>query len=282
MFIAAYNKKRDLFTPVTDVPLEVLGAGYMSVETKAPTNRPNGTPSYQLIYIKSTKNPITFLIGDKIYTAQKDDLILYRPGETQKYRYCVDDEAISFWIHFDGTEAENIMRRLNLHDIKVLRISDQHFSFPTVIKKIINELNSSQYFSNDIIIGELYTLLAKIAQIKFLSKNNLSKINEIINDIKLNFTDNTSNEEYAHKCGLSIPHFLRNFKQVTGTSPHNYKLKIRLEYAKRMISSTELNINEIAQVVGYNDPFHFSRYFKKLTGCSPKQYRENFQKKVEE
>lgn len=281
MFIAAYNKKRDLFTPITDVPLEVLGAGYMSVETKAPTNRPNGTPSYQLIYIKKTKNPITFLIGDKTYTAQKDDLIIYRPNETQKYNYCVDDEAISFWIHFDGTEAENIMKRFDIHDIRVLKITDQQFSFPAVIKKIINEINTSHYYSNDIIYGELYTLLAEIAQINFLSKNSSSKINEIINEIKLNFTDNTSNEEYAHKCGLSVPHFLRNFKQVTGTSPHNYKLNIRLEYAKRMISSTELNINEIAQTVGYNDPYHFSRYFKKATGCSPKEYRANFQKKVD-
>ena len=279
MFIAAYNKKRDLFTPVTDVPLEVLGAGYMSVETKAPTNRPNGTPNYQIIYIKNTKKPINFLIGDKVYTAQKDDLVIYRPGEAQKYYYCVDNETISFWIHFDGTQAENIMKKLNLHDVKVLKISDQQFPFPATIKKIINELNTSYYYSNEIIVGELYTLLARIAQIKSLSKNNLSKINEIINEIKVNFTDNTSNEEYAHKCGLSIPHFLRNFKQVTGTSPHNYKLRIRLEYAKRMISSTELNINEIAQVVGYNDPFHFSRYFKKLTGCSPKEYRESFQKK---
>jgi len=282
MFIAAYNKKRDLFTPVTDAPLEVLGAGYMSVETKASTNRQNGTPNYQLIYIKNTKKPIPFLIGDRIYTAQKDDLILYRPGETQKYQYFVDDETISFWIHFDGTAAENIMKQLNLHDIKVLRITDQHFSFPTIIKRIINELNTSTYYSNEIILGELYTLLSKIAQIKFLSKKNSSKIHEIINDIKLNFTDNTSNEEYAHQCGLSIPHFLRNFKQITGTSPHNYKLKIRLEYAKRMLSSTELNINEIAQIVGYNDPFHFSRYFKKLTGCSPKEYRENFQKEIDE
>ena len=160
MFIAAYNKKRDLFTPITDVPLEVLGAGYMSVETKAHTNRPNGTPSYQLIYIKKTKNPITFLIGDKTYTAQKDDLIIYRPNETQKYNYCVGDEAISFWIHFDGIDAENIMKKFDLHDVRVLKITDQQFSFPAIIKKIINEINTSYYFSNDIIIGELYTLLA--------------------------------------------------------------------------------------------------------------------------
>ena len=55
MYCAAYNKKRGLFTPVTDVPIDVIGAGYMTVQAKAVSNRPNGTPSYQMIYIKSCK-----------------------------------------------------------------------------------------------------------------------------------------------------------------------------------------------------------------------------------
>ena len=279
MFCAAYNKKRDLFKPVLDAPLAVIGAGYMSVETKAPTYREDGTPSYQLIYIKDTKRAVSFTIGDKEFTAEKDDIILYRPGETQKYSYTLDDETLSFWIHFDGTEATEIMKKLDLYDIRVMKLTDASIPIPKTIKKIMNEINTSRHYSEEIIYGELYAMLAKIAQIKYLTKHHFSKIDEIINEIRLNFTDNVSNEIYAHKCGMSVPHFLRNFKQATGTSPLNYKLKIRMDYAKRMISSTELSINEIAQVVGYTDPFHFSRYFKKHTGYSPKEFREKLSQK---
>ncbi|MBE6727424.1 MAG: AraC family transcriptional regulator [Ruminococcaceae bacterium] len=281
MFCAAYNKKRDLFTPVLDSPLTVIGAGYMSVETKAPTYRAEGTPSYQLIYIKDTKNTIAFTIGNQVFTADKDDIILYRPGETQKYSYTMNDETLSFWIHFDGTEATEIMKKLDLYDIKVLKLTDSSIPIPKTIKRIINEINTSRPYSDEIICGELYAMLSQIAQFKYLAKHNFSKIDEIINEIRLNYADNLSNEIYANKCGMSVPHFLRKFKQATGTSPLDYKLRIRMDYAKRMISSTELSINEIAQVVGYTDPFHFSRYFKKHTGYSPKEYREKISKNID-
>lgn len=280
MYCAAYNKKRGLFTPVTDVPIDVIGAGYMTVQAKAVSNRPNGTPSYQMIYIKSCKTPITYIIGNQEYTAQKDDIVLYRPNETQKYIYTANHELLAYWIHFDGTIVESLMKNFHLHDLKIIHLTDTTIAFTKTIKRIMNEINASHRFSQDIISGELYTLLAKLAQFNYLNNNNFSKIDEIIDEIKINFSDNTSNQDYAYKCGLSLPHFLRCFKQVTGTSPLNYKLNIRVNHAKQLITSTELSINQISQVVGFNDPFHFSRYFKKLTGHSPKEYREMFSKNI--
>lgn len=281
MYCAAYNKKRGLFTPVTDVPIEVIGAGYMTVQAKAVSYRPSGTPSYQLIYIKSCKAPITYIIGNQEFTAQKDDIILYRPYETQNYIYTSEHELLAYWIHFDGTEIESLMKKLYINDIRVMHLTDPSISVPKTIKTIMNEINASHRFSNEIISGELCTLLAKLAQFNYLTNNNFSKIDEIIDEIKINFSDNTSNQDYAYKCGLSLPHFLRCFKQVTGTSPLNYKLNIRINHAKQLITSTELSINQISQVVGFNDPFHFSRYFKKLTGHSPKEYREKFSNSID-
>ncbi len=285
MFIAAYNKKRDLFTPITDVPMDVIGAGYLSLETESETGglsyRPNGTPNYQLIYIKNCKNSITYTIGDRGYTAQTDDIIIYRPYEKQKYYYTKKDEAIVYWIHFDGTEAEKLMKRLCIHDVKILHLTDMSISIPKTIKKIMNEINAPHLFSHDIMCAELYSLLAKIAQFKYLTNNNFSKIDEIIDDIKVNFSDNSSNRDYAYKCGLSLPHFLRCFKQATGTSPLNYKLKLRINHAKNLITNTDLGINQISQIVGFGDPYYFSRYFKKLTGLSPKGYKEKFSKNID-
>lgn len=281
MYCAAYNKKRGLFTPVTDVPIDVIDAGYMTVQAKAISYRPQGTPSYQLIYIKTCKEPITYTIGDQDYTAQKDDIILYRPYEMQKYIYTTNHDVLAYWIHFDGTEVENLMKKLRINDIRILHLTDTTISITNTIKTIMNEINASHRFSHDIISGELCTLLAKLAQFNYLSSNNFSKIDEIIDEIKINFSDNTSNQDYAYKCGLSLPHFLRRFKQVTGQSPLNYKLNLRINHAKQLITSTELSINQISQVIGFNDPFHFSRYFKKLTSYSPKEYREKFSKNID-
>ncbi len=286
MFTATYSKSRDLFTPIRDVPMDVICAGFHSVETMSETralsNRPNGTPNYQLIYIKECKSPITYTIGEQEYAAQTDDIIIYRPHEKQRYFYTMKNKAVVYWIHFDGAEVENLMKRLCLHDVRLLHLTDTSISVPKAIKRIMNELHASHLFSHDIICGELYSLLAKLAQFKYLTSNNFSKIDEIIDDIKTNFSNNLSNQDYAYKCGLSLPHFLRCFKQVTGTSPLNYKLNLRVNHAKNLITKTELSVNQISQIVGFNDPAYFSRYFKKLTGLSPKEYREKFSVKMEE
>jgi len=180
-------KKEGYSPPVIDVPIDVIGAGYMTVQAKAISYRPDGTPSYQLIYIKSCKSPITYTIGDQEYTAQKDDIILYRPYEMQKYIYTTNHEVLAYWIHFDGTEVENLMKKFHINDIKTMHLTDTTISIPNTIKMIMNEINASHRFSNDIISGELYSLLAKLAQFHYLSTNNFSKIDEIIDEIKINF-----------------------------------------------------------------------------------------------
>ena len=42
-----------------------------------------------------------------------------------------------------------------------------------------------------------------------------------------------------------------------------------------LLLNTEYNINEIAQIVGYDNALYFSRMFKKIKGISPSEYRKN-------
>ena len=45
--------------------------------------------------------------------------------------------------------------------------------------------------------------------------------------------------------------------------------------AKRLIQFSNMQNQEIAYELGFNDPAHFSRFFKKMTNYSPTQYRES-------
>ena len=44
--------------------------------------------------------------------------------------------------------------------------------------------------------------------------------------------------------------------------------------ARVMLETTDNNISEIADLVGYDDPLYFSRLFRKQFGCSPSQFRK--------
>ncbi len=69
----------------------------------------------------------------------------------------------------------------------------------------------------------------------------------------------------------------RRFRQATGHSLIDHVQALRIEEAKRLLESTRTPADEVAAVVGYEEPAFFRRLFKRLTGLTPGQYRRLFQ-----
>ncbi|MEI7435987.1 MAG: helix-turn-helix transcriptional regulator [bacterium] len=80
-------------------------------------------------------------------------------------------------------------------------------------------------------------------------------------------------EDVAQAAHLSADHFGRLFRQKTGASPMARLQALRIEQACRLLDQPGLRIHEVAEHVGFTDPFHFSRTFRAKTGLSPRAYR---------
>ena len=76
---------------------------------------------------------------------------------------------------------------------------------------------------------------------------------------------------------LNKNYLVRQFKNRFGISPIAYLIKIRMEYAKKLLSESNLPVNEVASACGYNDPSFFNFYFKKTFKISPAAYRHSQQ-----
>ena len=81
-------------------------------------------------------------------------------------------------------------------------------------------------------------------------------------------------EDIATEVSLSPSYFSALFKKESGETISDYLQRIRLEEAKKLLRATSLNLNEIAQRVGYTDAKHFSKMFRKQTGARPNEYRK--------
>ena len=78
----------------------------------------------------------------------------------------------------------------------------------------------------------------------------------------------------ADFCNISPDYLAHLFKDNTNVSPMRYLNQIRVEKAEELLSVTDLQIQEIATLVGYPDSLYFSRTFKKLIGEAPLAYRK--------
>ena len=89
-----------------------------------------------------------------------------------------------------------------------------------------------------------------------------------------NYNRDINIEEYAVSRGMSVSWFIRNFKKFTGTTPMQFITSIRITNSQMLLGTTNYAVNEIARIVGYDNPLYFSRLFHKQKGCSPSEYRK--------
>ncbi|HEY0710886.1 MAG TPA: AraC family transcriptional regulator, partial [Polyangia bacterium] len=91
--------------------------------------------------------------------------------------------------------------------------------------------------------------------------------------LRENFAENLRLPEVARRAGFSVPVFTRAFKQATGTSFLSYVRSLRVEHAKRLLSSSALTTEQVAQSCGFQSQHHLLRSFKKVVGQTPGEFR---------
>ena len=121
--------------------------------------------------------------------------------------------------------------------------------------------------------GFILNLVADI--LKRNSSSNISsmaeaaKLKASIDYMNKEFKQNPPLEEIAAKSNLAPNYFHRVFKKHFGLTPLNYMLKMRMEIAVRLLTTSSKSVKEIAYEAGYNNEFYFYRQFKKHYNYSP-------------
>lgn len=102
-----------------------------------------------------------------------------------------------------------------------------------------------------------------------------SKIKNAIEYIQENYATDLNMAVVSNYISMNYSLFSYTFKQYTGTNFVNYLKDIRIGEAKKLLTETDMKINEISQAVGYEHEKHFMKTFKSITGLTPSQYRNN-------
>ena len=79
----------------------------------------------------------------------------------------------------------------------------------------------------------------------------------------------------ASELSMGRSKMFARIKEVTGLTPNEFALKLKLEEALRMLQEEpQYNISEISYSLGFTSPRYFSRCFKAFYGVPPLTYRK--------
>jgi len=79
----------------------------------------------------------------------------------------------------------------------------------------------------------------------------------------------------AREAGLSPYHFLRTFERLTGVTPHQFILRMRLRHAAMRLAMEPGRVIDIAFDCGFGDVSNFNRAFRAEFGVNPSLYRRS-------
>lgn len=149
-------------------------------------------------------------------------------------------------------------------------------------KDLITQFTNSQHMilkakdtSKLHIVGEI--MLKEYAD-EFMAIDSINEhveIQKCLEFIHDNFTNKLTLKDVASEVNISRNYLCYIFKEQTGYTFCQYLNVLRVNYAKKLIRTTDYSMEYIADLCGFSSQSHLSTNFKKYAGMPPMQYKKS-------
>jgi len=263
-------------TRLNKIAIPVQAVGYLKKNKPSLIVKSHHTINFGFILSAPFKEAKCLMEGT-LYKAQLPAFTVIKPST--KYQQLDSDYCEKLYLSYDIAFEKHFSyffdnSRFTLRSIK--------------LTKEIKEIISNIFYLSDIINN-----YGSIDRLDYLCQNLLSEV--IIEDNRgvessgsedrlifkiasyfdLHFRENLNIEDIITQYGMCQRTFNRHWNKNFKVSPQTYIQNMRINESCRLLLYTDMKIYEIANKVGFYDPYYFSRVFKKTTHLSPKSYRSS-------
>lgn len=241
--------------------------------------RPHGSGDWLLIYTVAGAG--RFASPGGACETRAGDAVLYAPGEGHDYRTSPDARTWRLlWAHFSPkphwlpslrwpVSRASGLRQLHMESGEVR----PHFA--AALRRMIGLARRELPGALDLAANafEEALLWANVAKSEDRWLRMDPRVRRAIDHLIAHTREPFALETLARHCGASVSRLGHLFKTETGTTPQQFFERHRMQHASQLLRMTAMSIAEIADEVGYADPFYFSNRFRRFAGRSPSAYR---------
>jgi len=239
--------------------------------------QPAGFGDYLFLRLKT---PTRFYINGEIHDAAPNDIILYSKGAPQFYENLEPSAHIDDFMFFDmdNEEEQVFLDHLSLKFNQPLRLPD------TRPFMNIHQMICMESITQSALYTESATCLLRYFLIKLSESINSDfshcdhVLRERLNELRLMLYSSPAQKwavpDMANYVNLSPSYFQSIYKKMFHIPCMTDLINSRMNYAKELLSTTNIPVNEIAERCGYASNIYFARHFKRKVGLTPTEYRQ--------
>lgn len=226
-----------------------------------------------------------FFISNQVYAYQTRETIYKKPDLYTQFRHTNErfeevflllKECLKEMRYEDGYREDELKKQIE-HIIYSV-FNDLFEKEMITTEEKFNQIQIMYIIST---IHSLEDLLGLVEEIYIDIQNDMQNIKagtnafiqQILDYIEHNFKEQLTLQKVAEEFHISYSYLSTYFSHNLGIGFSEYLNKIRIEYAKEMLLTSDISISEICTQAGYLDQSYFSRVFKKHMGMSPTVYR---------
>lgn len=227
-----------------------------------------------ILFLVLEKGQMKVSIEEEEFLLEAGDIVLI--DCRKRHRYYALGEVAFYYFHFIGNCSWayfQLLKDLNKNNLlKKARSSVIDSDFTNMIRLAKSQLTMQNEHNISLYIQKIFCDLLEIQNKMPSTTNDL--INQSITYMDQHLLEKISLDELADYLNISKYYFARIFKSYMGLTPHNYFLNMKIQYAKRLLTTTDFSVEEIAEKVGFDSASNFIRTFKRLTDLTPAKFRK--------
>lgn len=240
--------------------------------------------------IQIVKGRVLVTLDDQRFYASADDIIYVNSGQIHAVQVIEGDEKPQIRVMiFDCFFVTNLLEGFETrHMYNLLIHSERHQSLISATNPLWRELADCmltaerEYAERDIgyemaiksCIYRIVTAMLRHYRRHLLPYSaNFNLLRPALEYIEEKFAERLSVTKISQVANMSVSHFSRTFKQMTGLTFTDYLTSFRMNMAKQMLVTGQWTITQVAEKTGFCNIHYFGKVFKEATGLSPLQYK---------